>query len=248
MNPGKKRLYRQSEWFDFAAKVKARDGKCLKCHRTEPDVVLQVHHDCDYLPNRAPWEYALSDCITLCKGCHAREHGLIEPNSGWFLLSIDDLGGLDGVCERQGCNTEIRYEHLTYHPQWGYKVVGSRCIEHLTLKDRDLSGTILKHYRKIGHFVRNSQWGSGETKKGKPYIFAIHDHHMIRIYGRKGYYAYQLVLKQKGHRARDYGEIECFPKKPLDEVKELAFINLKGATSEDDVEKAMLRNLYKTIK
>ncbi|PWQ94266.1 HNH endonuclease [Leucothrix pacifica] len=116
-------LYSAKEWHRFSENIKKRDkGICLKCNRGSPDVVLQVHHEV-YKEGRKPWEYNSSDCITLCSGCHAREHGLIEPTKGWSLLSINDLGGLDGHCEKKGCGNAIRYEYLTYHPKWGYQTV-----------------------------------------------------------------------------------------------------------------------------
>lgn len=241
-------LYTNDKWFEFSWRVQARDGgKCLKCHRSSPAVTLQVHHEI-YIPNKLPWEYALSDCITLCKGCHAREHGHVEPNSGWFLMSIDDLGELIGTCEREGCGNEIRYEHLTYHPDWGYKIVGSTCIEHLTKKDKNLSGKVLACYRNISKFVHGVEWYEGRTKKDKSYLGAKHGYDLIRIYGKDSRYAFQVVLKEKGRRFYHYKDMVSVPKKSLEEVKELAYITLKGLTAKDEEEKEMLRNLYKSIK
>jgi len=70
--------WRLKEWQDFSDKVKKRDNfKCLQCSRDATEVVLQVHHEI-YREDKLPWEYALSDCRTLCKGCHAKEHKLVE--------------------------------------------------------------------------------------------------------------------------------------------------------------------------
>lgn len=241
-------LYINERWFEFSRRVKLRDGnRCLKCHRSSPHVVLQVHHEL-YIPNKQPWEYAISDCTTLCKGCHARQHGLLEPNSGWFLISIDDLGGLTGACEREGCGAGIRYEHLTYHPEWGYKKVGSTCIEHLTKKDKNLSAKALACYKNISSFVHGSHWYKGETKSNKNYVGAKHGHDLIRVYGKDGSYAFQVILKEKGKKFYHYQDILHLPGKTLDEVKELAYITLKGLTTEDNEEKSMLRGLYRSIK
>ncbi|MCC6076529.1 HNH endonuclease [Pseudomonas sp. GCM10022188] len=243
-----KNLYANDKWFEFSRRVRLRDGnKCLKCHGSPPGVVLQVHHEL-YMPNKNPWEYALSDCTTLCKGCHAREHGHVEPNSGWLLISIDDLGGLIGTCERVGCGKGIRYEHLTYHPGWGYKKVGSTCIEHLTQKDKNLSEKILACYENISSFVHGSIWHKGKTKSDKPYVGAQHGHDLIRIYGQDGGYAFQVALKEKGRKFHHFKDVVRAPKKTLDEVKELAYITLKGLTTEDEEEKSMLRSLYRSIK
>lgn len=244
----KKNLYTNDMWLEFSQRVQLRDrNKCLKCHRSQPDVVLQVHHEL-YIPNKQPWEYALSDCTTLCKGCHAREHGLIEPDNSWFLISIDDLGDLTGTCERNGCSKKIRYEHLTYHPEWGYKKVGSTCIEHLTKKDKNLSGKILACYRNISSFVHSSDWYKGKTKMDKPYVGTKHGHDLIRIYGQDGRYAFQIALKEKGRKNHHFKNIVHTPGKVLNEVKELAYITLKGINTQDEEEKSMLRNLYRNIK
>ena len=242
-----KNLYTNDKWFHFSQRVKVRDGnKCLKCDRSSSEVVLQVHHEI-YNPNKKPWEYALSDCTTLCRGSHAREHGHIEPNAGWFLLSIDDLGGLYGTCERENCGNEIRYEHLTYHPEWGYKNVGSTCIEHLTKKDKALSSKVLACYRNISSFVHKSHWHSGTTKSGKAYIGTVHAHDLIRIYGTERRYAFQIILKEKGRRYYHYKDVVAIPQKSIDEAKELAYIMLKGVTSANEGEREMLRKLYKSI-
>ena len=161
-----RKVYVNEKWLEFSNRVKWRDEcKCLQCGRGEPEVVLQVHHVV-YLEGKPPWEYALSDCRTLCKGCHARAHNLVEPARGWTLVAIEDLGGLDGVCERRGCGKEIRYAHITYHPAWGYKTVGSTCIEHLTRQDRLLSGNLVKIYKNISAHLHATAWMEGCTKKG----------------------------------------------------------------------------------
>lgn len=240
----KKNLYAKSQWVEFSKRVQARDGgKCLKCLRSPPKVILQTHHEF-YVPNKKPWEYALSDCITLCKGCHAREHGYIEPNSGWFLISIDDLGDLVGTCEREGCGNEIRYEHITYHPNWGYKKVGSTCIEHLTQEDRKLSGKTLALYKNISKFVHKSDWTKGITQQGKPYLSTRYKHHIIRIYGKSPKYAFQIALKESGQKFHHYKKPIPLSEKTLEKVKELSYIVLKGTISENDEERDMLRGLY----
>lgn len=243
-----KKLWRNEKWYEFSEKVKKRDGyKCLSCGRSSLEVTLQVHHEI-YLQEKFPWEYALSDCRTLCKGCHARHHSLIEPNSGWTLISIDDLGGLDGTCERTGCGNDIRYEHLTYHPSWGYKKVGSTCVEHLTQDDKLLGNSILSIYTNISKFLSDSSWIKSITKNGKRYIFAEYKHHQIRIYGDDRYYSFQIVLKKLGSRQYQYKDIVPTKDKGLDEVKELAYIVLKGLLAEDESEKFLLRTIYRSIR
>ena len=241
-----KKLWAKEKWREFSERVKSRDDyKCLQCARDKTEVTLQVHHEL-YIRNKAPWEYSLSDCRTLCKGCHAKEHSLIEPDKGWYLLSIEDLGDLIGTCERINCGNSIRYEHHTYHPNWGYKIVGSTCIEHLTQEDRLLSHDILKLYKQISKFIHNSTWSNGFTQKGKKFIYTTYKHHQIRIYGDKNY-NFQVALKEKGVRWFDFQKPVNTRNKSLEEVKELAFIVLKGTITNDKKEKELLRGLYRNI-
>ena len=243
-----RKLYANEKWYNFSAKVKQRDDfKCLQCQRFEPQVTLQVHHEI-YIQGKAPWEYSLSDCRTLCKGCHAKEHKLIEPDWGWSLISIDDLGELDGICELKNCGKEIRYEHLTYHPNWGYKVVGSTCIKYLTKKDRLLSNSFIKVYKNISKFVHNSEWENSFTKNGNKYISSKYKYHSIRIYGKEHNYSFQVVLKEKGIHWYDFRKIIPAKGKSLEEVKELSYIVLKGTISNIEEEKSLLREIYRKIK
>jgi len=243
-----RKTYYNSQWFDFSNSVQHRDGyKCLKCGRKEPSVILQTHHKL-YKPRLEPWEYPLSDCITLCKGGHARAHGLIEPDSGWTLISIEDLGDLIGICERKGCGAEIRYEHITYHPQWGYKSVGSTCVEHLTQEDQFLSHEVLKVFKKISDFLNKADWEKRTSKKGKEYFLATHSHHQIRIYGKENYYSFQIALKRKGEKWFDFQEFIQTKNKSLERVKELSYIVLKGLIIENEEEKEPLRNIYRRIR
>ncbi len=244
---GPRAIFINDKWRIFAEKVKRRDGyRCLRCGRETHEVVLQVHHE-RYFEGKAPWEYALSDCLTLCQGCHAREHGQIEPDHGWTLLAITDLGSLDRVCERRNCGSMIRYAHETYHPAWGYKVVGSTCVQHLTSKERDLSQRLIVLYKNIATFVHDSVWREGRTQKGRYYLFATYRYHEIRIYGTENHYAYQLVLKEKGVKWHDYRDVIPFPGRVLEEVKEIAYLVLKGTLEHDPGEQAQLREIYRRL-
>lgn len=126
---------RSSEWRAYRERVFAELGRrCAKCSRTdnEDGAVLQVHH-IEYLPGRLPWDHPVELCEVLCRGCHAREHGLILPTEGWVLVSSDDNEECDFPCER--CGTLIRYEYSVFnpkHPKWGVLTVGCVCCDRLT--------------------------------------------------------------------------------------------------------------------
>lgn len=247
MRKQSRKAYYNNDWPEFSAQVQKRDGhKCLRCGRTNREATLQTHHTV-YKPGLQPWDYPLSDCITLCKGCHAKEHNLIEPDSGWTLVAIEDLGDLIGVCERKGCGNEIRYEHITYHPYWGYKSVGSTCIEHLTREDKFVSHEVLQLFKKISDFVHGSYWERGQTKKGKEFQYTTHAHHQIRIYGEEFRCSFQVVIKEKGERWYDYGKVIRAHGKNLNQVKELSYIVLKGLTTQKESRKSMLRSIYKRL-
>lgn len=123
--------YRNSQWDEYRRKVIILDGSiCSACKRSEANgVVLQVHHK-SYITGLAPWEYPFHMCETLCKGCHAAEHGIIPPKFGWEYLGHDDLGDLIGTCEC--CGSALRHSFLIQHTKWGTMEVGTVCCDNLT--------------------------------------------------------------------------------------------------------------------
>lgn len=242
------KAYYNENWFKFSELVQKRDNyTCLKCGRKKGEVIIQTHHKL-YKYGLELWKYALSDCITLCKGCHANEHNITEPTFGWSLIYVQDLEDLSGTCERKGCGHSIRYEHLIYHPNWGYQIVGSTCVEYLTVEDQYLSKEIIKIFNKISDFLRTSIWEVGYTKKDKRYIFTKHSHHQIRIYGTDSLYTFQIAIKKKGEKWFEFGDFIKAKNKSLEQVKELGYIVLKGSITEDIKEKEILRNVFKKIR
>ena len=124
------KLYRNEKWFTFRKEIIELDGHaCTDCGRTDKEVILQVHHK-KYIKGRLPWEYAPTDCETLCKGCHAREHGEIMPNLGWDLVFQEDLGEISGTCEL--CGASLRHVFFIQHRSWEPMVVGTNCCDSLT--------------------------------------------------------------------------------------------------------------------
>ena len=122
--------YKNSLWEEFRESVLDSDNyKCVTCGRGASEVILQVHHK-RYIHGRKPWEYETKECITLCKGCHAREHGIIQPKVGWEYIGDEDLEDLIGKCEN--CGSNIRYVFYVYHKDWGTIGVGTNCCDMLT--------------------------------------------------------------------------------------------------------------------
>ncbi|MCP3690224.1 MAG: HNH endonuclease [Gammaproteobacteria bacterium] len=150
--------YQDSLWQQFRLEVIELDGGCCNdCARSEPDVVLQVHHR-RYIPGQAPWQYDYSDCETLCKGCHAARHGKVPPKSGWKYLGYENLGSVAGNCEL--CGSNFRYQFYVHHSNWGMMQVGADCCNALT--STELATNRLDADKKLSErkrrFINSKRW------------------------------------------------------------------------------------------
>ena len=150
---------KKNRWELFREEVIELDGgRCVRCGKDrQMGAILQVHHK-QYIKGRKPWEYSYSDCETLCKGCHAGEHGLIPPKTGWEYLGEEDLGGLEGTCEY--CGTDIRYVFYISHPKWPSLGVGTVCCDNLT--ETQLASNHMESVRRFAtrkeRFVVSPRW------------------------------------------------------------------------------------------
>lgn len=127
--------YRHAKWYKKRDEILKRDNHtCCRCGRNLSDgIELQVHH-LTYLKEHKPWEYPDYALLTLCKGCHSKEHGINPPDEGWIYDSWDDTE--DYGAERcEYCGSELRYVHVLYHPDWGYLRVGCVCADKLLHND-----------------------------------------------------------------------------------------------------------------
>lgn len=179
--------YRHASWKQFRQEViKLDGGVCTHCSRGPNDgVTLQVHHKI-YIQGRKIWEYPHNQCDTLCKGCHAKEHGKITPTEGWEYVGEDDLGSLDGECEY--CGTELRYVFFIQHQKWPAMEVGTNCCDNLT------STTLASDHRRkldrMKNFVSSKHWHRDEVgylhinKKGFAIeIYKVLEEYKIKING-----------------------------------------------------------------
>ncbi len=151
--------YSKQRWREFRDEVIESDGgACCRCGRTPADgAVLQVHHS-HYVADRMPWEYAPQDCETLCKGCHAAEHGHIPPLVGWQYLGDGDLGDLIGTCDY--CGQSIRYEFYVQHPAWEPMTVGTLCCDSLTgtqLASNHME-SVTRYANRKRRFLSSTRW------------------------------------------------------------------------------------------
>lgn len=151
--------YRTAAWAEYRQKVIRLDGGvCSACGRGPKDgAALHVHHK-QYLPGHKPWEYPFDLCEALCSGCHAAEHGIVAPRTGWDFAGVDDLGDLVGSCEL--CNTPIRYVFMVTHPDWRPMEVGTDCCDHLTSTGTasEYIETKKKLAEKRKRFVSSRRW------------------------------------------------------------------------------------------
>jgi hypothetical protein len=152
--------YRQKDWRHFREEVIKLDNcRCVRCYRSPPDgAVLQVHHKA-YLPGRLPWQYPYEECETLCRGCHAEEHGIIMPRTGWVSIGGEDLGEYPSdTCEL--CGTDLRHIFLIEHPKWGAMAVGTDCHDNLTgtSDGREFHNRSDKLSQKRKRFVASPRW------------------------------------------------------------------------------------------
>lgn len=193
-------LYADKKWAEFRERIIALDGSvCLECGRSEADgVALQVHHK-HYIPGRRPWEYDPSDCETLCKGCHAREHGEIRPGTGWEYIGEDDLGDLFGTCEL--CGTAIRYVHHVQHPHWEPMGVGTDCCDSLTGTTE--ATTARRRLGRLRRFLTSSKWSETggrftiQHKGHKAEVMAQSQSFRLVINGVQGQQVHGSILAAK---------------------------------------------------
>lgn len=156
-------LYRNKDWDAFRDAVIHNDGyKCVRCGRCHEETTLQVHHK-TYLPNAKPWEYGMEMCETLCKRCHAEEHGEIMPQTGWELVGMTDLGDLIGECER--CHSNLRYEFEIVHEKWGSMIVGTQCCDRLTSSEwaQQEVDMLEKRNARKKRFLKSKRWNETDN-------------------------------------------------------------------------------------
>lgn len=151
-----KSAYRRKEWLDFRnERIKIAGHKCERCNRKSGDVVLQVHHP-HYEKGRLPWEYEKLFCVVLCKGCHAREHGIIKPADGWNLISSDwDDRSPTGPTKCENCNADMEWWNVIWHAEWGSIVVGYKCADLLGVSE---VGRLKRQQERMRTFVNSPRW------------------------------------------------------------------------------------------
>jgi hypothetical protein len=215
-----KKQYRSNRWVEFREKrIKLDEGACVRCGRSrEQGVVLQVHHK-EYRPGKAPWEYPLELCETLCKGCHAKEHGEIPPSSEWEYVGEEDLGGIYGTCDL--CHSELRYVFFVQHPRWEPMGVGTVCCD--TLTGTPIASDKRKYENRLKRFINSEQWiaeadGHRITrKKIAIQVFPVDGGYRVKMNNTEGRKVYSSLdaAKTRAFECIETGEADAFFSKKL---------------------------------
>jgi hypothetical protein len=197
--------YTKSEWKEFRDTVIEMDGyKCVDCGRSKSQVTLQVHHK-TYVSGLKIWEHPPEECVTLCKGCHARRHNIIQPAFGWEYIDEEDLGDLIGTCENRGCSKSIRFCFTIFHKDWGTLEVGTNCCDYLTDSKAasNFKESKLRFESRQNRFLTSKKWTyeNGIYKLiQKPFVIEIlevNNNFYLRINNKKSKIPHDSLVKAK---------------------------------------------------
>ncbi|MGB4335970.1 MAG: HNH endonuclease [Chromatiaceae bacterium] len=212
--------HQNPKWIAFRSEIIELDGgACIRCGRSrEVGAILQVHHK-QYFKDRAPWDYEYKLCETLCKACHAAEHGFIPPRTGWDFVCEGDLGDLSGICEL--CGNKIRYVFHIQHPHWEPMVVGTVCCDNLT--GTEIATNLRNRSERLVRFIKSKRWTERDGlyeihQKGIDIKLRLQNgEYRISMNNTNGKYGYPSLKEAKGKvfEVIDSGEAEKY----LKEVK-----------------------------
>src|SRR5258706_6727364 len=151
--------FERDQWKSFRAEMIERaGGQCERCAKSQVDgATMHVHHK-EYIRGRMPWQYNYSQCEVLCAGCHAAEHGIIPPPTGWDYQGHTDLEDLIGTCDY--CGTAIRYAFHINHESWEPLTVGTDCCDNLTgseLASNHMESVNRYKSRRV-RFISSTRW------------------------------------------------------------------------------------------
>jgi len=84
-------------WKHRRAEILHRDGHRCQAKNCEYGKELNVHHT-DYIKGRMAWDYPDQMLITLCRKCHAKEHGIDPESTGDNLVDAGIELGRNVAC------------------------------------------------------------------------------------------------------------------------------------------------------
>ncbi len=193
--------YRDPRWSAFRQDaILLANNECSQCgkHQSEK-VVLQVHH-IEYLKGKHVWDTPHDRCKVLCRGCHAKEHGIIQPSSSFELIGEDDLGDISGNCDC--CGTGIRFVFFIFHKKWGTIGVGTDCCDRLT--ETNIATESRKRAEKRKRFVSSRRWtihSNGNEKiiqdSFRVLVFKKGQQYMLKIGEKRGSVEFPSIVAAK---------------------------------------------------
>lgn len=148
----RKRIYNSIKFIEIKERAYNLSDKtcvCCKKYTNFEDMLLQVKKDNITDSSKSIENYKYDDLEFYCQKCYKADLNTNDPQSGWSLLHVVDNMEVSYHCERikdnnVRCNTPIRYEHNIFHPEIGYRIVGSTCITHLTEEDQAISRDVIQ--------------------------------------------------------------------------------------------------------
>lgn len=124
------KLYRDDTWRRKRLEIYNRDNcTCQKCGKKLAINEFCVHH-ISYQKDIRPAEYDNSWLVTLCMGCHYKEHKHDLPNDNWLFVDTFDAGDY-GDCECEKCGHQLKYVYTLFHKDIGFLDVGCDCADEL---------------------------------------------------------------------------------------------------------------------
>lgn len=198
------------------------EHSCMDCGLSPSEgKTMHVHHR-EYRPGLLPWEYPIDLLETLCAGCHAREHGIIAPaDGGWLLLWMNDEGELSENCRspmsppKHVCHEPIRYVFTVWHAQWGFVDVGTVCCDRMTGTSEATELAKARTLEKREKFIRSERWRErGKSTRIKRngievYVFPWSGRYRIRMRrGQETVLGRRLFDTQRAARSAAFDAIE----------------------------------------
>ena len=98
-------LHQNQKWYNFINTIKnKKDNICSCCKKKKELMLLDFNH---YKIEKDPWEQEEKSAFLVCNSCFKNNENIEEPDIGWYLLDIRDLGGLSGICKKKSCKQKI---------------------------------------------------------------------------------------------------------------------------------------------
>lgn len=238
-------LHQNQKWYNFINTIKnKKDNICSCCKKKKELMLLDFNH---YKIEKEPWEQEEKSAFLVCNSCFKNNENIEEPDIGWYLLEIRDLGGLSGVCKKKSCQQKIRYEYKIYHPEYGYLTVGSTCVDYLTGKEKQMCFDIKKEYIHTKKMVNKYKPKYKKNKKGLVFLEEKYKNTLIRIYKKKENCYLTRIIKIKNKKPQIKEAILLKEYSTGKKALEAGYLKIKELKSKNEEHKKILKELLLSI-